>query len=281
MKLSEKFFSLKYEGARKVICIFGLKFKFKSSAKLCERIIKRVEYFRVPGFSPVSNIHQQIQSVVHTALLHQKSFSDLRYINAGKDVVLCATGPTFDYYSPISGAKHIGLKDAFRVERIKFDYLFHHDPSCYPNKIIPAEFVNYRGKECIKFIGNSMPFVTGESPLENDIRFFYSANEINSQIDYLPLPDYFSIVFPAFSFALWTKPKRIFIVGADCSSGHAKGIQIEHASDASFLIASWKRMKEFAQRYYSDVEIISINPVGLKGLFKDVYTEEYLKGGNL
>ena len=25
-----------------------------------------------------------------------------------------------------------------------------------------------------------------------------------------------------------------------------------------------------------DIEIISINPVGLKGLFHDVYTEEYL-----
>lgn len=277
MKLLEKIFSIKNEGERKVVCVLGVKFKFKSSVKLCERIIKRIEYVRVPGFSPVSTIHQQIQSVVHIALLHQKSFSNLRYINAGKDVVLCATGPTFDYYSPIPGAKHIGLKDAFRVERIKFDYLFHHDPSCYPDKIVPVDFVNYRGKECIKFIGNSVPFVAGESPFDNDIRFFCSANEINSQIDYLPLPDYCSIVFPAFAFALWTKPKRIYIVGADCSTGHAKGIKIEHSADATFLVGAWKKMKEFAQRYYSDVEIISINPVGLKGIFKDEYTENYLK----
>ena len=38
---------------------------------------------------------------------------------------------------------------------------------------------------------------------------------------------------------------------------------------------SYARLKTFADQYYPDTEIISINPVGLKGLFKDIYTEEY------
>ena len=33
-------------------------------------------------------------------------------------------------------------------------------------------------------------------------------------------------------------------------------------------------MKEFAETYYPDTEIISINPVGLKGVFKDEFTEK-------
>ena len=28
--------------------------------------------------------------------------------------------------------------------------------------------------------------------------------------------------------------------------------------------------------FYPDTEIISINPIGLKGIFKDVYTEDFL-----
>ena len=36
------------------------------------------------------------------------------------------------------------------------------------------------------------------------------------------------------------------------------------------IIAAYKKFKAFAHKYYPDIEIISINPVGLKGLFKDV-----------
>lgn len=35
-------------------------------------------------------------------------------------------------------------------------------------------------------------------------------------------------------------------------------------------------MKTFVENFYPETEIISINPVGLWGLFRDVYTEEFL-----
>ena len=31
------------------------------------------------------------------------------------------------------------------------------------------------------------------------------------------------------------------------------------------------------KRYYPSIEVISINPVGLKGVFRDVYTESYVE----
>jgi hypothetical protein len=40
---------------------------------------------------------------------------------------------------------------------------------------------------------------------------------------------------------------------------------------AKDIYEGWKDLKKFAQIYYPDTEIISINPVGLKGLFTDVY----------
>ena len=42
------------------------------------------------------------------------------------------------------------------------------------------------------------------------------------------------------------------------------------------VIHGWKKFKEFAETWYLETEIISINPVGLRGLFHDVYTESYL-----
>ena len=37
------------------------------------------------------------------------------------------------------------------------------------------------------------------------------------------------------------------------------------------VIKLWLKLKKFAKTYYPDTEIISVNPVGLKGIFKDVY----------
>lgn len=41
-------------------------------------------------------------------------------------------------------------------------------------------------------------------------------------------------------------------------------------------LRGYKRLKDIVERFYPETEIVSINPVGLKGLFHDVYTENYL-----
>ena len=90
-----------------------------------------------------------------------------------------------------------------------------------------------------------------------------------------PMKSYGTTMFCAFQFALWTHPKRIYIVGADCSSGgHVEGIDYSKAQnevDYSFLIEPWKMSKEFSEAFYPDVEIFSINPVGLRGIFNDIF----------
>lgn len=37
------------------------------------------------------------------------------------------------------------------------------------------------------------------------------------------------------------------------------------------LIGNWIMLKKFAETYYPDTKIISVNPVGLKGIFTDLY----------
>lgn len=37
------------------------------------------------------------------------------------------------------------------------------------------------------------------------------------------------------------------------------------------LIDMWKEAKEFAGIYYPDAKLCTVNPVGLKGLFEDLY----------
>ena len=77
---------------------------------------------------------------------------------------------------------------------------------------------------------------------------------------------------PAFEFALWCHPRRIYIVGCDCSQAgyFAEDSHLHQALPVDGVIQEWKRMAEFAKRHYPVVEIVSVNPVGLKGLFKDM-----------
>ena len=40
------------------------------------------------------------------------------------------------------------------------------------------------------------------------------------------------------------------------------------------MIEGTEKLKNLRDRIYPDVEIISVNPMGLKGLFRDVYTDD-------
>ncbi len=274
MKLVEKIFSLRDEKPRRVLCILGVKLKFRPFKTSIGHIRDVVEYCRVPGFSEVSSVYEQMESVVRIAFEHQKSFGDCRFQNFGRDIVLCATGPSFDSYIPIKNAVHIGLNNAYKAKNIKFDSLFCHDPrGCFGGEV-PLDFLAYGGDKCTKFVGNDVPFSLQANPKGSNIKFFHSANAWNFRVDYLPLPDFTSIAFAAMGYAFWTTPRRIFIVGADCSGGHAKCTYAKHSPRVEHLVKHWAALKEFAKEYYPDIEIISLNPVGLKGMFRDIYTKD-------
>ncbi len=92
-----------------------------------------------------------------------------------------------------------------------------------------------------------------------------------------PLCCYGSVALPSVQFALWTNPKKIYIVGCDCTLGGYFDNQPQELDfNTQLIIEGWEKIKEFRDIYYPETEIISVNPVGLKGLFKDVYTENYL-----
>ena len=89
------------------------------------------------------------------------------------------------------------------------------------------------------------------------------------------IADWAGTVFSAMQFIFYTNPKRIFLIGCDCSNGHA--FKTPEAFDLyNTQKQGWLKVKEFRDNYYPNTEIISVNPVGLKGVFRDVYTKEYL-----
>ena len=235
-------------------------------------------------------LNRIIQTNALAQKLNAEAFSKYKGVNAGKDMILFATGPSLASYKPIDGCIQVGVNHAF-LKIQDLDFFFSTDyRSLAP---VMDQLRGYRA-ECRKFFGiswehlNSWNAAIPESEaLELGAERFvvdYSVNSFTFSPSYTfpldisvqPLTGGGSIAFVAMQFMLWTNPRRIYIVGCDCSTGgHFMSEDLINNPSAPeyylTLVEPWKRIKLFADRMYPSTEIISVNPVGLKGLFKDIY----------
>lgn len=212
---------------------------------------------------------------------HKAAFAEFRNCHTDTAVAIIASGPTLNYYTQIENIPHIGMNAAFTNPNVSLDFYFTTD---YEYK--PGWFEELKNYDFIKFFGQystglyQQRYQVNERIIRenNGRRFFQGApsEDIHFDIEFYPLAGFYTIAMQALHFALYTNAKRIYLVGCDCSmSGYFNG-----TSQTSGAIDTWlrgyKKMKDFAEKFYPNTEIISINPDGLKGLFHDVYTEEYL-----
>ena len=233
----------------------------------------------IPNFEDKPRLHASHALCVYN--LHQKTFGGYKNIYQGKDVVLLGSGPSLHNYQPIEGAITVGVNKTFLFDKVYLDYLFMHDYQAVKNYIGKSE--NYKNPYLKRFYGGIIP----ESIVirHNASRYYqhymwdldYKMPSQGFPYDIMveALNCYGSVVYAAMQFILYTNPKRIYIVGCDCAhTGYFDYSQPTVADNAyEFVRRGWVKLKEFAEMYYPETEIISINPVGLKGLFTDVYTE--------
>ncbi|MBP5534333.1 MAG: hypothetical protein J6Y03_02360 [Alphaproteobacteria bacterium] len=232
-------------------------------------------------------LNRLMQLNLSTALLHQKTFLPFKNKHQGKDIVIVATGPSARKYKPILNAIHIGVNRAIDVG-VDLDYLFIQDYS--GSKEYLPRIDKYRKGKCIKFYGLTTEYESqfhrvipeSNAVIADALRYRtdwvdipYFEPQFAYDISTKPLGCFGSIVFPALQFALWTNPKRIYLVGCDCTSGVGYFDKQETGGNSltDTIIDTYKKFKDFAHIYYPDIEIISVNPVGLKGIFKDIEGE--------
>lgn len=237
----------------------------------------------------ISAVDYIIKKRLSTYCLHQKTFLPFKNKHRGESVVLVGAGPSVLQYIPLKKTYHLGLNRAFKFDKVHFDYLFAIDQSGICEYY--DEFASY--PNCTKFVGdqdNGPNFQIPESyALSMDCLRYKTSVHLPSgrfafDIDTEPLGNFCSVSLQAAQFLLYTNPKKIYLVGIDCNlatGGHFVGGVYDISSRGESLsvndsrsINDWKNLKNFAETYYPDTEIISINPVGLKGVFKDIYTNE-------
>lgn len=234
----------------------------------------------------LSVLNRLIQVNISTAFLHTRTFTNFKGIHQGKEIVLVASGVTAEKYFPKSDSIHIGVNRSFQIGnyRIPMDYVFIQDFSGKTPEYID-DLDKYRVGKCQKFYGltteydnktnrvipeshaikaRALRYRTDWAPIEGFVPQF--AYDISTQ----PLGCFGSIVFPALQFALWTYPSKIYLVGCDCTtSGYAYDKSYSNFLKPEKIINAYKKFKEFAHKYYPNIDIVSINPVGLKGIFRE------------
>ncbi|MDR1660033.1 MAG: glycosyltransferase [Desulfovibrio sp.] len=259
-----------------------------SQQRKLEDLKKDIDAMQERNHKLSNSIRWALSASVH----HQRIFPRFKNLYSGRDVVLIATGPTLNRYQPIAGAVHIGVNRAFKADFIQLDYLFVQDfvsaqgylndlPSS-PNASATIFYGLYEdsGRTTALIIPEDLTIKHGA------VRYYCHPNRmlppmlpLTLNIDREPLVDNGSVVSEAMQFVFYTNPKKIFLVGCDCSlDSHFNGdaqfvtdIQRRNKIMINTRNNVWEGIKRFSEIYYPDTEIISINPVGLKGIFKDYY----------
>lgn len=218
--------------------------------------------------------------------LHQKTFPKYKGCHKGEDVVLIATGPTINDAPKIGAVKCLGVNRAITMNQFKLDYCFMGDYMAVREYI--EKTYTY---DCVSFFGMS----TSPNPWSNGIpveimeksqaeRYYY-VHEIGPRvgrilyhdISHFPLFSAGSITINALHFLIYTQPRRIYLVGCDtCNNGYYDKNVTQSPGNYDMIFHGYLKLKEMCNIFYPNVEIVSVNPVGLKGVFREVYTSSYL-----
>lgn len=250
--------------------------------KLKQKILNKIDEMKLVGAMHVA-----------ASKCNEETFGSIKCINEGKDIVICGAGPTLQKYKPIEGVLHIALNRALLEKKVKFDWFIANDwDGVY---FLKDELMNY---DCEKFFGHQ---INGDLHRQIPESFriacgayrYYTDSYMKvdiwktkfiCDIDKMAISNMPNVALCAMQIALFTNPRRIYLVGCDASAGHfvqpkELGVKkmAQQDKDSKMAVSSdrviekWKELKEFADAFYPDTEIVSINPVGLKGIFKDEY----------
>lgn len=195
--------------------------------------------------------------------------------NAGKNVYIFGCGPSIKIFNREKGPNdiYVSVNCAIKDSRFEYDYHFRQDMEI---EGIDDE-IDYRKGQCFKFIGvlpDDVEYGVSKEMMKkmDAIPYVISSKRmgiIKKDIVNRPVADMRGTVFSAIQILLYTNPDSINLVGFDCTAGNSF---TDYGSNYKYQFKSWKRIKKFASKEYL-TKIVSINPVRLKGIFEDVYTE--------
>ena len=213
---------------------------------------------------------------------HAPVFPQFKGVHEGERIVIVASGPSARRYKRMPNALHLAINFSFYRSDIEFDYMFVNDCSIEDKQ--NNRYFDKRIENTKKFFGmipkkrlSQLSRLQNMQPrllnMPNTYAYLLEdvlCNKFATHLECEPFGDFCGTVFSALQFVLYTKPAQIYLVGCDCThSSHF--YDSSYTNDYSPMYNSFIKFSDFAKATYPDIQIYSINPVRLKGLFNDVY----------
>jgi len=274
----------------KILTILGIKIKFKKKQNKIQIVTSNTGINKKEAYDIAYYFYDLQKCNIEAAAIHPDTFSKYKNLYKDKSIVVVGCGPSAKFYTYLKNCIHIGVNRAFLLDKVNLDYLFVQDWMDEKDMLLADK---YKQDSCKKFYA-----VINEKRL---MEVYHKIKRIPQyHIDYAkaqryvlkpgttyydlpydisinPVSDVGGTVFSVLQFALFTRTPLIYIVGCDCSVGHFHKEGKEGlGANLQDQVFWWKKFKEHVDTYYPHTEIISVNPVGLKGMFRDVYTQSYV-----
>lgn len=217
------------------------------------------------------------------------AFNQYKNIFIDKEAVICGTGFSLNNYIPIKDAIHMGCNRCVFYDKLIFDFYFFNDWSKVPAGVYRDKILSYK-PNIAKFFGTfpaqrSFGCVMAHAQQAN--AYLYDMEGPGGGSFQVEIDKYYvgdkgcSTVFVQMQFALFCGFKTIYIAGCDIDNLKNTDHNQRYFFNDRKIINNpgwyaplkdrWKIMKNFINDYYPNTKIISINPMGLKGLFEDIY----------
>ena len=246
-----------------------------------------------------------ITKFLSASIVNRETFLPFKNYCKGQKIVICGAGPSLQDYVPIKNAVHIALNRAFLYDKVLFDFIYVQDFDGI--KRFQTDLESYRKNDCRKLFAwqysrEDWDWLEAKNTPESFVRkcdgkrfitdIFYQDDlnkcEFVPDIDSRAIGNFPNVALDCMQFALYMNPSKVYLVGLDHTGTHfsQKNLnEYEKTEENNYMEWYWKtvleptkkiweRCRQFAQTYYPDTEIISVNPVGLKGIFKDWYQNQ-------
>jgi hypothetical protein len=220
---------------------------------------------------------------------HNQVLSKFQGVHKGKDAIIFATGPSlnkFEWTAQFADCITLGLNAIYQHNHIAqgLDYYMfgsgYHTNASHHNQInqlreensdavfLSSTFTAKHGDGRETGLGNitkTAALDLGAIPFE--VGYPGYGPGIEWQQDIANKPFYgATIAQPATQFLLYTGVKKIYLVGCDLGNSYSDQYAVRVWTDA------WKKLPSFLEKNYPQVQIVSVNPNGLVGVFDDLYT---------
>ena len=215
---------------------------------------------------------------------------DLKDLHKNRSAILIGSGPSIIDDNTMDIIKRLvseekcllfGTNHVLHLQEIIFDYVIVIDQDAHA-KLKSKGLYNKKVNEALILGGKNYENIN-DSDIQNSIICLPPPNHKNILSYKLPTRKHnlqevlkyvghiikASSMFVTLQLVLYTGVSRIYLAGIDCTDVYGSLNQNAFKPEYSKLIKGWVGFKNFVNVHYPHVEILSINPVGLKDVFKE------------